>query len=95
MNSQRRRYNSAINAAHERHAKKLRPFLNKAERKLDELEKGNLKEFQAEMDELNRIWRKYCRRYNAANKKIDHANADAFQLSLANYIKSLKPSDQN
>lgn len=71
-------------AAHRKHSKKLRPFLDAAELVIGKLKDDDQRKGLAKLDKR---WRGYCEYYDLNNTK-EFPNHDAFKISVNNYLNA-------
>lgn len=82
-------HNKEAKQAHKIHAKAVQPFLQRIINLMDVRPRKSLFKIKHEIDESNRIWKKYCNKYQATHKE-KHPNRRAFIDSLNAYFKTKK-----
>jgi hypothetical protein len=79
-------HNKEVKQAHKLHAKAVQPFLQKIVNLMKTSPKSSTFKIKYEIDENNRIWKKYCNKYQATHKD-KYPNRRAFIDSLKMYFK--------
>lgn len=90
-------HNKEVKQAHKIHSKAVQPFLQKIVNLMQARPRKSTFKIKYEIDENNRLWKKYCNKYQATHKD-KHPNRKAFINSLKMYFKEnelLKEDDFN
>jgi hypothetical protein len=79
-------HNKEVKQAHKIHSKAVQPFLQKIVNLMQASPRKSTFKIKYEIDENNRLWKKYCNKYQATHKD-KHPNRKAFINSLKMYFK--------
>lgn len=78
-------HNKEVKQAHKIHAKAVQPFLQRIVNIVQARPKRSNFKLKYEIDENNRLWKKYCNKYQSTHKD-KHPNRRAFIDSLKMYF---------